>query len=125
MEEEEKKFEAGPNNQMPGDVLARIKFFYEASRKSNIVSEKDSEEDSWADQSRRVAAASESLASDNISGSMPDESLDDPDVAQDLKSAPVGRLMEVDGEERADQPFASIDEAIVDIEHQRAQSDRV
>ena len=110
---------------MPGDVLARIKFFYEASRKSNIVSEKDSEEDSWADQSRRVAAASESLASDNISGSMPDESLDDPNVAQDLKSAPVGRQMEVDGEERVDQPFASIDEAIVDIEHQRAQSDRV
>ena len=91
-EEEEKKEGAAEVNLPPTEVLGRLHFIYKDHQELREVTERESEADSWVDQSMRAAAAdqSQSISDASINHSFADGN-DHIDLLE-LKSKSMGQI---------------------------------
>ena len=117
-DEEEKKALVRYDRRPPQGVYVNLYFKYRVGKKF-VVDELDFEEDSWADQSRRGAAASDqSDASVDNRSDEPLGSVNDPVIMRLPPSAPLsGQAVN-----RANEPLNSINEAVIAGPQQRAHS---
>ena len=126
--EEEKKVEASEDNLPPREVLQRIRMVHGFSIQFGVVVEKDSEGDSWADQSRRAAAemSHASVDLDSIDGSVPQDDRNCGITSLASSSAPLGNQIYVlrAQEGAAVRQADSIEQAIKENNQLRALSHR-